>query len=229
LLVAAHDTTSTTLLWGIKYLTKHQGIQSKLRSTLRSTFTNARSEKRVPSAHEIATAQSHYLDAFIEELNRHSTTGMPSRNTTKDAVVLGHVIPKGTRVFFLTPGGGIIHPAYDIPDHLRSEQYLKAGGGKTGTWDPNGIELFNPDRWLVYDKEMDSVVYDAMAGPHIAFGGGLRGCFGKKMAYLEMRLAIVLMVWTFKFLEVPEKYGGWEAQDGLTHVTVQCYVKLAKA
>lgn len=229
LLVAAHDTTSTTLLWALKILTRHQDVQRKLRSELRSIFAAAHTEKRVPIANEIVTCQSAFLDAFIEEVNRWScTASVASRTTLKDAVVLGHVIPKGTRVYLVGSGYSVMRPAFDIPDNLRSESYHKAGGGKTGVWDPNGIELFKPERWLVHDKETDTEVFDAFAGPHTGFGGGLRGCFGRKLAYMELRIAIVLMVWSFDFLELPDAYSSFQNVDGLTSVPLQAYIKVAK-
>lgn len=229
LLVAAHDTTSTTLLWVLKLLTKFPDVQRKLRSELRSSFAAAHSENRVPTANEIVTNQNAYLDAFIEEVNRWScTAAVTSRNALKDAVVLGHVIPKGTRVYLMAAGHSVKRPAFDIPDNLRSETYHKAGGGKMGVWDSNGIELFMPERWLVYDKETNEEIFDAYAGPHTSFGGGLRGCFGKKLAYMELRLAIVLMVWSFDFLELPDAYSSFQSVDGLTSVPLQAYIKVAK-
>ncbi|KAH7400604.1 cytochrome P450 [Phaeosphaeria sp. MPI-PUGE-AT-0046c] len=229
LLIAAHDTTSTTLLWTLKILTRHQDIQSKLRSEFRAVFAAAHAEGRVPTANEIVTCQSAYLDAFVEEVNRWScTASVSSRTALKDAVILGHVIPKGTTLYLMGSGHSVVRPAFDIPDNLRSEQYHKAGGGKVGTWDPNGIELFRPERWLVHDKQTNTEVYDAFAGPHLAFGGGLRGCFGKKLAYMELKLAIILMVWNFEFLDLPDAYSSFQAVDGLTSSPLQCYIKVAK-
>jgi cytochrome P450 len=230
LLIAGHDTTSTTVLWGVKYLAEYQPVQTKLRSALRSTFAAAHSSKRVPSSTEIATSQIHYLDACIEEILRLACTGsMTSRTALKDAVVLGHVIPKGTMMMFAGAGGGILEPAFPIDDKLRSEFYHKSGGGKVGNWETATMQDFNPERWLVHDKNSNEKVFDGSAGPHVSFGAGLRGCYGKKMAYLELRMAIVLVLWHFELREVPEEYGGFEGLDQLTHSPVQCYVRLAKA
>jgi cytochrome P450 len=230
LLIAGHDTTSTTLLWSLKFLAADQPVQNKLRGEMRSMFAAAHAEQRVPTSHEIATASNHYLDACIEEINRCSGTGgITSRTAMKDTTVLGHFIPKGTMLLFLGRGGGILEPEFDIPDSLRSEQFHKAGGGKAGRWDPTSIKKFDPDRWLVRDKDTGTEVFDSTAGPHIAFGAGLRGCFGRKLAMLELRLAIVLILWHFELQQVPEEYGGWGGKDGLTYSPAKCYVKLAKA
>jgi cytochrome P450 len=230
LLIAGHDTTSTTLSWGLKYLTSYPSIQSKLREELHSTFASAHAEHRVPSAHEIATTPCHYLDAFIEEIVRcGGTAGVVSRTTTQDVVVLGKVIPKGTMVLLMGLGGGVMERAHDIPDNLRSEQYRKAGGGKNGTWDSDTIKEFDPTRWLVRDGESGGLVFDSQAGPHFAFGGGLRGCFGRKLAYLELRLVLVLVMWHFRLEEVSGEQASWEPILQLTHGPVHCYVRLAKA
>lgn len=144
-------------------------------------------------------------------------------------MVLGKVIPKGTMVLLMGLGGGVFEPAHEIDEKSRSNQYHKAGGGKTGTWDPANIKEFDPTRWLVQDKESGTVVFDAQAGPHFALGGGLRGCFGRKLAYLELRLAIVLILWHFKLEPVSEAQASWEPMLQLTRSPVHCYVKLAKA
>lgn len=58
------------------------------------------------------------------------------------------------------------------------------------------------------------------------FGGGLRGCFGKKLAYLEIRTLLVLLVWSFELQQVPEGLRGYEAVDVLTHKPRKCYLRV---
>ncbi|KAJ4989224.1 Cytochrome P450 1A1-like protein 1 [Stagonosporopsis vannaccii] len=232
LLIAGHDTTSTTIMWSMKWLAGFPIVQSKLRNELRAAYPAAHAESRVPTAHEIATTPIHYLDACIEELVRYSQTApITSRTATTDAVVLGHVIPKGTLVVMLGGSGGILKPAHKIPDTLRSPAYRNAGGGKTGAWDessPEEMAAFNPDRWLKSDAA-GNTVFDATLGPHLGFGAGPRACFGRKLAYLELRLALVLVLWHFELLKVPEHLDSPEPMEQLTHLPVQCYVRLAPA
>ncbi|XPS93172.1 hypothetical protein M3J09_002540 [Ascochyta lentis] len=232
LLIAGHDTTSTTLMWSMKLLAGHPAVQSNLRASLRTSYSTASAEDRIPTAQEIANTPIHYLDACIEELVRCSqTASLPSRTSTTDAVVLGSVIPKGTRVLFLGFGGGIMKPSYPIADSLRSTNYHNAGGGKVSAWDESDPELlaaFNPDRWLRTDPD-GRKIFDATLGPHLAFGAGPRGCFGRKLAYLELRLALTLILWHFELQKVPDHLDSYEAIEQLTRVPVQCYVKLAPA
>lgn len=154
---------------------------------------------------------------------------MPARTATRDVLVLGHVVPKGTRVAFCANGAGVLTPAHSIPDSLRSASYHKAGGGKTGAWDEDGMAGFQPGRWLVRDAATGMQVFDAQAGPHLQFGLGLRGCYGRKMAYLELRIAIVLVVWELEMMGVPERYNSWGRVEMLTRSPEQAYVRLTEA
>ncbi|KAJ4350773.1 hypothetical protein N0V95_004450 [Ascochyta clinopodiicola] len=136
LLIAGHDTMSTTLMWSLKLLARHPTVQQTLRTSLQTSYTAAHAESRPPTAQEITSTPIPYLDACIEELLRCAqTASVVSRTTTTDAAVLGSVIPKGTRVVLLGCGGGIARPSYPVPDALRSTTYHSAGGGKTGAWD----------------------------------------------------------------------------------------------
>jgi hypothetical protein len=126
-------------------------------------------------------------------------------------------------------GGGILTPSFKIDAALRSKSYHNADGGKVGVWESEGMEKFKPDRWLEYNQAAACKIFNPAAGPHLLFGAGPRSCFGRKLAYLELRLAIVLVLWTFELQPVPERYGSWEAMEQLTHSPIQCYVKLVKA
>lgn len=97
-----HETTSTTIVWGLKFLTFYPAIQDELRKDLRAVHTAALAEKRLPSADEIIRVEQKggipYLDAFIEEVLRCGTIPAVGRDATCDTVLLGHAIPKGTTV-----------------------------------------------------------------------------------------------------------------------------------
>ena len=99
---AGFESTSSSVGWGIKYLTKHQDVQHKLRRELQAAFQEAAQTGRQPGAEEIAKANIPYLDAFIDEVLRHSNiVPVNIRLATQDADVLGYHIPKGTDVFLL--------------------------------------------------------------------------------------------------------------------------------
>jgi cytochrome P450 len=71
-------------------------------------------------------------------------------------------------------------------------------------------------------------IFNGNAGPHLGFGGGPRGCYGRRLAYMELRLVIVLLVWTFELEKCPEELSSYAGWDKLTHVAQQCYVRLRK-
>lgn len=87
---------------------------------------------------------------------------------------------------------------------------------------------FKPERWMKEEGEEGERVFDPAAGPLLTFGLGVRGCFGRKMAYLKLRLLLVLVVWNFELGVCPEGLSGYEAVDKLTHMPQQCYVRLNK-
>ncbi|KXH27613.1 cytochrome P450 monooxygenase [Colletotrichum salicis] len=162
-------------------------------------------------------AQTHLREALRQHL--------PDADTT----ILGHHIPKGTNMMMVTIGKSILKPAFDIPDALRSKTALEASN-RIRTWEssPHPAEDFKPERWLVRsDQDPGRMMYDATAGPHMAFGLGPWACFGRRLAYLELRMFTALLIWNFDFLQCPPELSDYRGYDGLTVKPRQCYVKLA--
>ena len=212
----------------MKLLADHQAAQDKLRQHLRAALPEAAKERRNPLPKEILKSHVPYLDATIEEIVRVAGTASGAiRVATRDAVVLGHVIPKGTDVFFLSNGPGYFSPILPVKEELRSESSRSAKGRKVGEWNPKDMAQFVPERWIAKD-EQGNEIYDAMAGPLLTFGLGPRGCFGKRLAYIEMRLMITMIMWNFELLKCPEALSGYAAIDKITHKPQQCYLRLKK-
>ncbi|KAL8371768.1 hypothetical protein RB595_001526 [Gaeumannomyces hyphopodioides] len=236
--IAGHDTSSTTLLWGLKLLADHPAVQTRLRNALRAAHPAAAAERRLPSVEEITSAgpPPPYLEAVIEEILRVGAT-VPGldRSCGRDSVVLGRVLPKGTTLVMLSRGPSFTAPPRDIDEALRSDTSRKvaAGGGAASRpeWDPEGIDRFVPERWLVRSSSTatdggGAEVFDASAGPSMPFGLGTRGCFGRRLAYLEQRVSLTLLLWSFELGACPPALSGYAAVDGLTHRPKQCYVRL---
>jgi Cytochrome P450 len=175
---AGHETTSTTICWAVKFLTKHQDVQRKLRSALRYAHKRAIKEGDLPTSAEIARTEVPYLDAFIEE-NHRLGQAIPTviRMATRNTVILGHHVPKGTDVFMLMNGPSYQSPALHVPESVRSTT-CQDSKDKFGVWEDSEIGKFQPERWLVQDKN-GGVKFNPFAGPAIPYGLGLRGCFGK--------------------------------------------------
>ncbi|KAG6054695.1 hypothetical protein E4U17_003532 [Claviceps sp. LM77 group G4] len=129
-------------------------------------------------------------------------------------------------------GPSITELAILVADGARSP-WSRAYSQRLPSWDDDEITHFNPERWLKTrgDKtrtgagEFDNVEYDCNAGPMLSLSAGSRGCFGKRLAYLEMRIMITLLVWNFTFEECAPELSGYVECDEPTC----CYVKLQRA
>jgi len=245
-LSAGYDTSSTTLEWTVKFLTDHQEAQKKLREELHSTFADAKAEGRVPSASELAKTKLPYLAACMEEAHRlGGTVSIIIRSATQDAELLGRVIPKGTDVFFLNQGPGYTTSTIPVDEKLRSAS-SRESRGKNSEWDSEKIEAFLPERWLG-QGEAGEVVFDPRAGPDMPFGSGTRGCFGecstsmyvrnarlnfstgRRLAELELKIIIALVIWNFNLEPTPAALSTYNARHDLTRNPRQCYLRLSVA
>jgi cytochrome P450 len=211
----------------MKYIPTSPTAQNTLRAHLNRAYPAASREKRNPTVEEITKTLIPYLDATIEEIVRISRVfNDASREAMVDTTLLGHHIPKGTNVIMLGCGPDYFSKGFPIDDSLRSKSALGAKN-QFGSWDPTDTEIFKPERWLT--KEHDgNEVYNAMAGPLLSFGLGPRGCYGKRLAYLTMRIFVVLVIWNFELLPVPEEVNSFAGIDKLTTSPKQCYIRLRK-
>ncbi|KAI9902089.1 hypothetical protein N3K66_003906 [Trichothecium roseum] len=224
--VAGHDTTSTTALWGLKFLADAPDVQTKLRKALEAAHVEALSEERLPNAQDIARSTIPYLEAVIEEILRLANT-LPvlDRQTDRDTELLGYHIPKDTILMLLNRGPSFTEPGFDIDEETRSPS-CRMAKTKRGLreWNIAGMEVFQPERWI--KDEGGKEIFDSIAGPALPFGLGTRGCFGRKLAYLELRIILTLLLWRFRLHKCPEDLSGYRAVETLTHKPKQCYVQL---
>ncbi|KAG9963303.1 cytochrome P450, partial [Aureobasidium melanogenum] len=228
-LIAGHETTATTTAWAVKLLSDNHQAQSKLREVLRSTYTDAAVERRQPTAKEIATLHHPYIDAILEEILRcGGTVAVVSRCAMVDTDVFGIRIPKGHDLNFVTHASYVAPPVGIVEEHTRSPS-SQASKDKTGVWEVSDISVFKPERWLRPTGEKGEVEFQKNAGPTLQFGAGIRGCFGRRLAYIELRMLIVLIIWNFELLPVPNKLGTYLAIDKITHQPQKCYLRLKKA
>ena len=223
-MIAGHHTTGGALGWLAKYLTGHPEVQSKLRAALYSALPQAAEEHRLPTFDEIRRAKSPYLHAVIEEMLR-LTAVTVTREALCDTEVLGQRIPKGSILFLVSNGPGFQSPSIPVDDTKRSPTSKPAKGQK---WDESkDLRIYDPERWLVRNGN-DQVEYDGTAGPQLGFGEGTRGCWGRRLAYIEMTTILTLLVWNFELLEIPESLGGYAGFDGIARRPQRCFVRLKK-
>jgi cytochrome P450 len=225
-LIAGHETTSSALAWTLKLMSDHEAVQERLRQTLESVFAAAVSDSRHPTALEIVKTDIPYLDAVIEECVRvGSPTPLLAREAVLDTVLLGHQIPKGVTVLVNSAGPGFHTKPLQDKGFTRSETSKERG--YTTTWNPDELHIFNPDRWLKTNSD-GIITYDSQAGPFLSFSLGPRGCYGKKLAYMELRLVLTLLIWNFKIQKVSGSLGGYDAKEAVTSMPKTCYLKLLR-
>jgi cytochrome P450 len=225
-LTAGYETTAAALQWGIKYLAAHQEVQKELRRTLRHALPLALSEARQPTAKELIKAQMPYLDAVVEEVLRLATPIRSIFRVAKmDAMILGHHVPKGTQLILMVYGPDITTPGFGVKEEIRSTS-SQSYKDSVGTWESGDEHQFDPERWL---KKSDggNQRFDAQAGPTLAFSAGVRGCFGKRLAYLEMRLLLSLLIWNVELLPLTEGENSFAPMDGLGIKPKQCLARIS--
>ena len=171
-------------------------------------------------------AQVPYLEAFIQEILR-ADPPLPAvgREVAVDMEILGHVIPKGTIILMPIQGPTLNARGWDVPEAVRSESSAKHAD--PGDWAETAYpgEEFNPERWLKRDQNGD-VVYDAASGPFMTFGSGKRGCWGQKLAYLELKLITSLLIWNFEFMPLPAEILDWEVEDDIFAKPKNTFVRI---
>lgn len=238
----------TMVVWTLKFLTAYQDVQSRLRSELHDQLKKVLETGDTPTSSEIGAANLPYLDAFIEEsLRVGEITQTNLRTTQQDVIILGHHIPKHTEVTMLNNGPGVFSPPLHVDESLRSET-SKGNIDRIGEWDVKGMRDFNPSRWLVQDGQ-GQISFNPSAGPRMSLGAGPRGCFGennalsvnlvavkransvslgtgRKWAMLEIRIMVVLIVWKFRFEELPEALGSMKPKQGIAHRPEMAFVRL---
>ncbi|KAF2967823.1 hypothetical protein GQX73_g5741 [Xylaria multiplex] len=225
-IVAGHETSASALTWMVKNMADYPDAQTKLRSALRAAYPEAHAEGRQPGVVELWKTQVPYLDAVLEEcLRQDGPIPITLREALVDTELLGHKIPKGTAVFLVSDGADFRSPPIPIPESARSPSSREKR--LYGSWDPSDMHLFKPERWLKTD-EKGNVVYDAQSGPMMAFSLGPRGCFGRRLAYLETRFVLALLVWNFEFHKLSEGLSSRDSYDTITKNPYRCYVSLTK-
>ncbi|ETS86662.1 hypothetical protein PFICI_00490 [Pestalotiopsis fici W106-1] len=224
-IIAGHHTTGGAMGWLTKFLTGHPDVQSQVRSELYATFPQALEEDRLPSFDEIRKARLPYLDAAFEEMLR-LTSVTVTREALCDTQILGRRVPKGSQVFLVSNGPGFLSPSLPINDSDRSPT-ARAAAEKS--WDETqDLRLYEPDRWLV-KKEDGSVEFDPNAGPQLGFGLGARSCWGRRMAAMEVKTILSMLIWHFEMLEIPAALSGYAGFDGVSRRPQKCFVRLRRA
>ncbi|KAH8893927.1 cytochrome P450 [Thozetella sp. PMI_491] len=201
MLVAGYDTTANALTWFARFMDSNPAVQSSLRAELQAAFPGS----ITPSMDELLEAHLPYLEAVCEEVFRLGGVAKGNlRSAVADTEILGCKIPKGAEIFM---NFHINHTPYPCDESLRTATSQAAGARFGAGFEGNAgrdLDVFEPRRWLVRDEQTGKEVFNANALPSLAFGGGYRGCSGRKLAVMEFQIFVALLVLNFEFLPLPE-------------------------
>lgn len=218
LLITGHETTASSIGWALKYLADDQAVQDRLHEELLRSLPDSAT---TPTSEQTMTVYLPYLDAFIAETLRYSCTGPISfREAIQDCSILGHHIPSGTPIVLMTQD-----VTHQEATHQGQEQSpapkdpASPSRSKSESINAPPLDEFHPERWLSADGD-----FDPNAAASLDFSGGPRGCFGQKIAMLEMRIFLAVLVWNFRFAELGPRLSQYGSLDGLTRRPSCCFV-----
>ncbi|EED19358.1 cytochrome P450 monooxygenase, putative [Talaromyces stipitatus ATCC 10500] len=200
LMVAGSDTTSTSIVATLFYLVRHPEVMSKLKREVRSSFTEVEQIVSGPGLNDLT-----YLKACIDEAMRLSPAvpgSIPREAMEGGAEVDGVFLPAGSECG--TPAFSI----HRSPDYYREplsympERWIEGATCQTQS---------GQQSWKTTKNEIE-VARNAFC----PFSIGPRGCIGKSMALMEMRITLARLMFLFD-IELADRTG--EDTDGFLKLT----------
>lgn len=91
-------------------------------------------------------------------------------------------------------------------------------------WDPKDMDDFKPERWLV--RRDGRLKFSYRAARSLAFGARLRSSSREGFRHMEIKTALVLILWNFYPYLPLRKLAGTEAFEISKHSSEQVFVKL---
>ncbi|KAL3462619.1 cytochrome P450 [Aspergillus heterothallicus] len=188
-IVAGSETTANLLSGLFARLVRHGEAMGALAAEVRARFA-AEEEITYASA---GVAELPYLNACLEEgLRIHPPLPIGLLRTVPVAgdVIDGHWVPGGTSV---SVGGWAA--SHNPANFTRCDEFL-------------------PERWL--PENADRFAGDIKSGMQ-PFSLGPRGCIGKNLSYMEMRVILARLVWNFDFVSVDGAWQ-WDPEGEMKHM-----------
>ncbi|KAH9481617.1 Cytochrome P450 monooxygenase 91 [Psilocybe cubensis] len=197
LIFAAMDTTSSALSRTLHLLAMHPDVQEKLRQELR----DAKLVQDGDLAYDQLVSLP-YLDAVCREtLRMYPPFSMVQRTTRQDVV-----LPLSKPIRGLD---GKEMSEIPVPNNTNIIIGVMASNRNSELWGPDSYE-WKPERWL---KPLPDPLVDAhLPGIYsnlMTFLGGGRACIGFKFSQLEMKVALSILIETFRF-SPPDKKIVWQ-------------------
>ncbi|TFK91204.1 cytochrome P450 [Polyporus arcularius HHB13444] len=190
LLLAATDTTSTSITRAIEVLAQHPEAQAKLRQELLDA--TAGTGRTLADFDYDTYTNLPYLEAVVRETVRM----YPSFHLSPRVAEQDTVLPLGTPIQG-TDGRTITELV--VPAHTMVWVNILGLNRDKAIWGPDAHE-WKPERWLgqlpasVADAHIPNVFSNTMT-----FVAGPRSCIGYNMALTEMRIALAHLVLAFEF------------------------------
>ncbi|KAL6808086.1 cytochrome P450 [Trichoderma afarasin] len=176
LIVAGSDTSSTVLATLFFYLTRYREVEQKLFEELRTTFSSLEEICLGPKLLSCT-----YLRACVDEAMR--------MNPPAGGAMWREVDSNGAFIDgdFVSPGFDVGTSMYAI--HHNEEYYPES-------------YTYKPERWIESDNNPAKAVQTARNCLN-PFSLGPRGCIGRSLALMEIRVALARVVWAFE-MKKPE-------------------------
>jgi cytochrome P450 len=174
-LAAGHETTATAMTWATYLLCVHPGVQARLREEIRGRLPSLDDDETVTSQ-QIDTMP--YLNAVCNEILRYfPPVPLTLRDAAHDTILLGHNIPKGTRVMLIP---WAVNKSVDL-------------------WGKDA-DTFDPERWLYSEKNPHSASGGATSNySYLTFLHGPRSCIGQGFAKAEFACLLAAWIGRFEF------------------------------
>ncbi|KAE8360963.1 cytochrome P450 [Aspergillus caelatus] len=188
LMIAGSDTTSTTLAATIFYLVRNPRAMKLLTKEVREAFTSVEEIVTGGKLNELV-----YLKACIDEALRLAPAvpgAIPREVMEGGAVVDGAFLPAGTDCGT---------PTYSI--HRQPQYYREPEAYLPERWIEGATCVTADDKW---ESTKDAV--ETARRAFCPFSIGPRGCIGKGMAFMEMRLTIARLMFLFD-MELADRQG----------------------
>ncbi|KAI1104784.1 cytochrome P450 [Jackrogersella minutella] len=190
MLVGGHDSTANALTWFVRYMEAFPNVQDELRTALKAAFSSAQ-----PPVEEILSANVPYLDVTCEEIFLFAGVAKASlRRALVDTEILGCKIPKGAEVIMNYHLNRDPVPVEESKRSLGSQAAAVKFGDRLRADAGRDTASFYPKRWLLKEINTGKKTFDPHALPSLA-----------KLASMEFRIVVVLLVLNLEFLELPEK------------------------
>ena len=175
-LAAGHETVSVGITWAIYMMCVYPEWQARLRAEVRQTLPN-------PLSSEVAMTSTDFdrmplLSAFCSEVLRYwPPIPMSTRTAACDTTILGHFVPKETRIIIAVTGTN----------------------RDKNQWGPDA-DQFRPERWMTAEGKRDATGGVRSKYGHLTFLHGPRNCIGSGFAKAEMACVVAAWVGRFEFV-----------------------------